>query len=342
MCLTCELNYINKEFRLFGQKWGDSQLTGSFGGQVTYSFANQNFPDQFGAFDTFITEHDFQDEVIESLAAWENIANIRFINVPDSGDVDIRFGWRDIDGPGNILGQTTIPASGELKNVVVALDVDENWFLLGDAPVDKVDFSSTVTHEIGHAIGIDHSASTEALMHANYSTSNFNLSDDDIDAAVAIYGQVSQSKTDIHRFFNPQSGGHFFTASTLEKNAVEGQEVLRYEGVGFIGLASEAEDDNGAVPVYRFYNKELGSHLFTAFEAEKDHLATLDNYIYEGVGFKAFLLDSSSTTAVHRFFDTASGGHFFTADPNEKLAVLGITQFRYEGEAFYCYSSMTA
>ena len=38
---------------------------------------------------------------------------------------------------------------------LVILDLNENWFLVGDAPEDQVDFSSTVTHELGHAIGIN-------------------------------------------------------------------------------------------------------------------------------------------------------------------------------------------
>ena len=45
----------------------------------------------------------------------------------------------------------------QLKNVIVALDINEDWFFGGDAPSNKIDFSATATHEIGHAIGIDHS-----------------------------------------------------------------------------------------------------------------------------------------------------------------------------------------
>ena len=43
---------------------------------------------------------------------------------------DIRLGWREIDGKGGVLGQTTVPASGKLSNVIVALDVEEDWFLV--------------------------------------------------------------------------------------------------------------------------------------------------------------------------------------------------------------------
>ena len=37
----------------------------------------------------------------------------------------------------------------------------------------------------------------------------------------------------VHRFFNEVSGGHFFTASELEKNVIINLPQLRYEGEAF-------------------------------------------------------------------------------------------------------------
>ena len=65
---------------------------------------------------------------------------------------------------------------------------------------------------------------------------------------------------------------------------------------------------------------------------------TLDNFIFEGVGFRAFVDQSSSTVAIHRFFNEHSGGHFFTASEIEKAAVENLPNFIYEGEAFYAFS----
>ena len=83
-----------------------------------------------------------------------------------------------------------------------------DWFLSGDAAADSIDFSSTVTHEIGHAIGIDHSESSTALMNANYSTSIFTIQQDDIDAASEIYGFNNETTLDVQRFYNPIKGNH--------------------------------------------------------------------------------------------------------------------------------------
>ena len=140
----------------------------------------------------------------------------------------------NLDGPFGVLGQTIIPSAGPLRSVTIAFDEAENWFLGGDAPASRIDFSSTAIHEIGHAIGIDHSTSATALMNANYSTSIFDLQQDDIDAAIAIYGANEISTTSIFRFFNPGQGGHFFTADPIEKELVELNGIFLPEGVGFL------------------------------------------------------------------------------------------------------------
>tara|TARA_B100000575_G_scaffold277418_1_gene263724 strand:- start:966 stop:1976 length:1011 start_codon:yes stop_codon:yes gene_type:complete len=334
------MHATTRDFKVFGQKWGIDQNTGTPGGLLTYSFAEQNFANQFGKFDSFITQEDFQIEITEALADWEEIANIRFAVSLDSADVDIRFGWRDIDGPNGTLGATTVPFTGALSNVVVAFDINEDWFLSGDAPSGQIDFSSTALHEIGHAIGIDHSDSAMALMNANYSEIIFDLQTDDIGAAELIYGPNVGEKMDVYRYYNPNLGGHFFTADTIEKLSVDQNLEFNGEGVGFLALPRLASDVDGTSPIYRFYNTKLGSHLFTAFEEEKAHVLTLDDFIYEGVAFRAFSTDSSSTVPVHRFFNINSGGHFFTASQLEKETIINMPQLRYEGEAFYAYADI--
>jgi hypothetical protein len=340
MCFFCVMNSVTKEFTTYGQKWGQDQVFGASGGAISYSFATQNFTGQFGSFDAFITELPFQREITTSLSSWENVADIQFVSAPDSESVDIRFGWREIDGKNGVLGQTTIPSLGPLNSVVIALDVAEDWFLDGDAPVDQIDFSSTVTHEIGHAIGIDHSAVRPSLMNATYSSTIFELQEDDVDAAVAIYGANDISRVDIFRFYNPTVGGHLFTADVAEKDTVEENINFIPEGVGFSALSRFDAGSTNSIPIYRFHNVELGSHFFTASEQEKDHVEGLAGFIFEGIGFKAFGVDSSSTVPVYRFFNKFSGGHFFTANENEKDLVMGISQLSYEGEGFYAFANL--
>ena len=102
-------------------------------------------------------------------------------SISSDSEVDIRLGWGNLDGEGGVLGQQRCLRL-ELSKVIVLFDVDEDWFLDGDSPPDQIDFSSTAVHEIGHAIGINHSEKSQALMNASYSTIIFELQPDDKEA----------------------------------------------------------------------------------------------------------------------------------------------------------------
>ena len=108
--------------------------------------------------------------------------------------------------------------------------------------------------------------------------------------------------------------------------------------VGFFAVSTAQPHEPGLEPAYRFFNENLGSYLFTAFENEKDHLLSLSDFVFEGVAFRAFDTDSSATVAVHRFFNTKIWGRFFASNQIEMEAVSEMEQFRYEGDAFYAYS----
>lgn len=79
MCLLCPINAEQYDFRLSGNKWGNIQTLGFSRDNVSYRFAEQNFPGQFSNFDAFITEELFQLEITVSFAAWQEVAGIRFI-----------------------------------------------------------------------------------------------------------------------------------------------------------------------------------------------------------------------------------------------------------------------
>ena len=81
----------------------------------------------------------------------------------------------------------------------------------------------------------------------------------------------------------------------------------------------------------------LGSHFFTTSDQEKDHVLTLDNFVFESIGFRAFDTDSASTSPVHRFFNQHSGAHFFTTSEIEKESLFSLPNLIYEGEAFFAF-----
>ena len=71
----------------------------------------------------------------------------------------------------------------------VHFDDEEHWTL--DKPDVGTDFMWTAVHEIGHAIGIDHSSDFDAIMYPYYTgyKPNLELQEDDVMAVQAKYGK---------------------------------------------------------------------------------------------------------------------------------------------------------
>ena len=331
------MDYTTHNFLISSQKWGGQQIIGSSGGLVTFSFATTTYADQFLNFDGIIDQTDFQKEIIDAFAAWELVADIKFQSVADAPNVDIRLGWANIDGRSGILGDATLPSSGPLESVIIRFDQQEDWFTGGDATLPKIDFSYVATHEIGHGIGLLHSDVASSLMADNYDEAILGLTVDDVAAATEMYGASNLEQLDVFRFFRPDTGGHLFTTADIERESLQNQASFREEGVGFEGLSITNTNIEFSTPVYRFFNKVLGSHFYTSNEDEKNVVLDFDVFQYEGISFRALTVDTAATEPVYRFFNLESGGHFYTIDENEKNVVMEIDNFRFEGVGFYAY-----
>jgi hypothetical protein len=96
---------------------------------------------------------------------------------------------------------------------------------------------------------------------------------------------------------------------------------------------------NGLVPVYRLFNGDTRSHLFTASAEERlAVLATLPQFSDEGIAFYAFADPSPLVVPVHRFYRAASGTHAYATTDSERDALLAQASADgvvYEGVAYY-------
>ena len=98
-------------------------------------------------------------EVAQAFATWHAETNLAFVE--GTGEVDIEVTFGAIDGPGGTLSTAQFPSSGG----DVVLDVDEDW-AIGEtgADLEAVDVQSNVLHQLGHALGVAHSALRSAVM----------------------------------------------------------------------------------------------------------------------------------------------------------------------------------
>ncbi len=132
----------------------------------------------------------FDQERDAAFAAWSAVANIRFVKV-DGPDADILIGaeaqplgraFTNVEYAGQEAPPLASRAftNGEhayagamaerasLTRSVICLNPDEPWKVGFDGNLDVYDIRYALTHEIGHAIGLDHPGQTGELMDFRY------------------------------------------------------------------------------------------------------------------------------------------------------------------------------
>ncbi|NBC31314.1 MAG: hypothetical protein GVY13_01430 [Alphaproteobacteria bacterium] len=148
-------------------------------------------------------------------------------------------------------------------------------------------------------------------------------------------GTDDPDTTAVYRFYNIETGTHFYTASETEKDFVASElDEFQFEGAAYRASAEPAE---GTTPFFRFFNKETGTHFYTASEAERDTVRdTLDSFDFEGTAYHLNAQAEGNDVALHRFYNTDTNTHFYTASEAEKDHVMKrLDSFNYEGIAGY-------
>ncbi|MFP8777850.1 DUF1566 domain-containing protein [Hydrogenophaga sp. RWCD_12] len=156
------------------------------------------------------------------------------------------------------------------------------------------------------------------------------------DAGKAMAKAASSSLITAYRFYNVQTGSHFYTTNEAEKqNVLNTLPQFLYEGPAFHASGVAA---TGLSPVHRFYNQRSGVHFYTISEDEKALVqGSLPQFTYEGIAFYASQMGGSGLLAINRFFQSRAGSHFYTRSAAEAQNVRDNLSavYREEGIAFY-------
>jgi peptidoglycan hydrolase-like protein with peptidoglycan-binding domain len=167
------------EFVAQGNRWSKSN--------VTYSFAN---------FTGDLTQQIIIANIRRAFQAWSAVCFLTFTEVAGTGDIAIAFRTGNhgdgsaFDGPGNVLAHGFYPPpNGGAIAGDLHFDDAERWTT--NNPPAGIDFLSVAIHEIGHTLGLDHSADANAIMFAFYSGIKQVLAADDIAGIRSIYGNES-------------------------------------------------------------------------------------------------------------------------------------------------------
>ncbi|MDM8553982.1 choice-of-anchor D domain-containing protein [Desulfococcaceae bacterium HSG7] len=94
----------------------------------------------------------------------------------------------------------------------------------------------------------------------------------------------------VHRFYNAALQTHLYTVDANEAASLTAESAETGWGAEGPVFYVPVGNPEGAIPVYRFYNKNLKVHLFTADENEKNTLKETagDVWRYEGVAYYAY------------------------------------------------------
>jgi hypothetical protein len=149
----------------------------------------------------------WQNQILKAAQAWAQQTNLNLAVVPDNGATmgtgsyqqgDPGFGDIRIAGynfGNNYLGVADMPMTD--NNYSIAGDVTFNTgqpFNIGST----YDLFSVAVHEMGHALGMDHSSSSTAVMYATYTSTRTGLSSDDIAGIRSIYSNGAGRSPDAY------------------------------------------------------------------------------------------------------------------------------------------------
>lgn len=137
----------------------------------------------------------YMASLLAAFTAWEAVADVTFVMVADDGAAfnapttsgDIRIGGHLFDGPGGTLAHGFYPpVNGATAAGDIHFDTSELWKIGFGGP--GFDIFQVFVHELGHALGLAHTAVPGSLMNPFYTEAFAGPQADDIAGMVFLYG----------------------------------------------------------------------------------------------------------------------------------------------------------
>lgn len=180
------------EFALEGPKWTTPV--------VTWSFAAAG-----GVF-TDVIAPAYQALVQQAVAEWDDVAGITLQQVADGAGADIRIGFGEFGAGAGQIGETDYSYySGTPETFVPGVTVrveDPVEHGLSTATgtaiytATQTSLYQVILHEVGHALGLNHSTDVNAIMYPSAGAANRDMDPSDIAGIQTLYGAPDFAMTD--------------------------------------------------------------------------------------------------------------------------------------------------
>lgn len=201
----------------------------------------------------------------------------------------------------------------------------------GEDGIDTAEFSTNFSDAVLAVNGLNATVTIGTQITSLQEVEFIRFNDQTID----LRNGTNSSTTEIYRFYNEDTGAHFYTASSQERDTIiDLLPNFIFEGNSFGSNVNSSAD---GIPVCRFYNSQTGFHFYTASAEEAAHIRdNLPSLNDEGIAYYAQATDGSGGTELFRFFNTSNGSHFYTTSAIERDNIIEtLGNFVYEGVAYY-------
>ncbi len=145
----------------------------------------------------------YQAAVQQAVAQWDDVAGITLAQVADSAAADIRIGCGTFGASAGQVGETdysynTGAIEAFTPGVTVRIEDPAERPVGGDGTYagTGTTLAQVVLHEIGHALGLGHSADTSSVMYPVATATNRAFDATDLDGIHALYGAPAFAMTD--------------------------------------------------------------------------------------------------------------------------------------------------
>jgi len=133
-----------------------------------------------------LSRDQFRAAALEAFLSWSAVCDREFFEDDQNPDILITAGR--IDGPLSVLAWSELP-DGSDRQLQQKYDATERYVIAIQPPRGSIDLVAVMTHEIGHAIGLDHRSPPRGdLMDPTYSPGRRVPQPGDVERIRGLYG----------------------------------------------------------------------------------------------------------------------------------------------------------